>query len=370
MKKHVIVMALVFSLVLFSSPAMAKKWNLYDDFEGYPLGPFVENENWELYPNPQDVADITIEELDGNQVLKFTYRDNDMQGSRRVHLRVRKDWGTVVGIRADMMVSVCHEDLDGMARIGWHTGLIDDNYDWVEVLVRPNHLGRNHYVVFRDLVFDHLHNYQYLYQNFWSHFRGGPSQILGKWYRVTVQKIKNRVRVTVDGEGAIEHVYETAFRDPVEAFKSIGIYVWPRENYVSDRGFQAYFDNIYVLRSGKMDKKGPKLKKVYPKKLEQDNCSIDLTFSEPIALDFKTVEKNWDIQAPDEWQINESAWRWEPDLKTLHIHRNDCGVPLPAGAKLKFILNPNAPYGPDEPHFKDIYGNQIKTRSITLKVKK
>lgn len=383
MKKFFALIILLVMFFCFSAVAQAAKWKLYDDFESYQLGPFSPNDTngkWGSESFNPEVANITIEEFNGSQQLKFDYNSWDPHPDLSTYLTLDDCIETIVGIKVDVTVEYCEGNQDCRARIAWHRGTSNPEkfYLWEAVQVESNKQGFNWgYITTEATKLDQSKGFGYMGNPYWARFNG-PMKTIGKTYTVTALFDKpDTVTVTVEGQGTTTYKYNSKLGNPIELFKAIGMRVQSGRDWVGNwrityGGFGVWFDNVYVMRKGRCDKKGPKVKKVSPKKLGLDDCWISIEFNEVAgATNFSSGNATtWEIESDPLWPIDEAKVRWSNDLKTIEIPRANCGTDLPPNTKLKFIINPNAPYDPSDPHFQDLKGNPAKTKTITIKTGK
>ena len=171
---------------------------------------------------------------------------------------------------------------------------------------------------------------------------------------------RNTGRLT--GQGTIIYNWKDKLGDPIELWKSIGMWVregddWNGDPRITDGDFVVYFDNIYIKTRGSCDNKKPQAKVIDPKKnMPLDACWVNITFNEPMDTCCQNIE------APAEWPIGETMW--SDDQKTFSIERSNCGTDLPANTKIEFVVNP------DGTGFMDLKGNEAKKKKLKTKTVK
>lgn len=332
----------------------------FEDFESYPLGPFVSNDKFSMNGNCVDVADVNIVNVNGSNQVEFDYKLTTPDSS--CYLNIVKCPERITGIKADITVASCAAGQDCRARIAWHRGIHPptQKYMWEAVQLRPNNRGDDMGNISLSVTsLDQSNNYDYI-QDFYYNQLFSPIQTIGQTYTVTAIFDKaNAVTIAVDGQGTTTTKFPGKLDNPIEVFKAIGMRVGT--SGITNGDFVVYFDNIKVKTKGACDKKKPLAKTIIPKKnLNVDQCSVDINFNEPMA------DWSYDLEPPAEWGgLDTLNSYWSENRKTFTATRLSCGTPLPPNTKLIFVINPNGTTTMD--YFRDLVGNPAKTMKVTTK---
>jgi len=361
MKKFLgILFLIVFTLTLpwMAVDSMAAKggWQKWEDWENYPTGDFLSDDKWSVGNScsADDVADVTIEDYDGSRQVKFTYLG--LTKNISCYLNFNDCPERIVGIKADVTIQSCTDDLDCRARVAWHRGITseDDYYIWEAIQVRSNLISVAASVLDQNSL---PSNYDWLWDTYNANFNYQIDTI-GETFTVSAIFDKpDQVTVTVEGQGTITYKVEDKMGDPIDIFKVIGMQGRGSVD-VTGEEFVVYFDNIYIKTRGSCDNKKPQAKVIDPKKnMPLDACWVNITFNEPMDTCCQNIE------APAEWPIGDTVW--SDDQKTFSIERSNCDTTdLPANTKIEFVVNP------DGTGFMDLIGNEAKKKKLkTITVK-
>lgn len=345
-------------------------WKKWEDWEGYPIDPFVSDEKWSVGSDCSDenIADISIADYNGSNQLLFSYNGETPDDSCYVYFNDCPE--RIVGIKADVTVASCGGNQDCRGRVAWHRGTTPEKhyYVWEAVQVRPNVNENNEGFIETVVVkLDQFVDWDWLGDAYSAQFEVWLNPI-GETYTVSAIFDKpDQQIVTVEGQGTSTFDVEDGLGSPYEIFKALGMRVqngtdWNGSTRSTSEEFEVYFDNIYVKTKGSCDNEGPTVKKVEPKKnVNLNECWLDVTFSEPMK------GCCWHFESLDQvaWLLSPgSEFEWSPDMQTFSIKRDNCGIALPPKTKLEFIVNPNGT------GFIDLKDNPAKTKKVIVKTAK
>ncbi len=326
-------------LSLLGTSALAGKWQKYDDFDSG----VIDTQKWII---DDSSATITVE--DGK--AKFVF-PNGGQANDSNWLEFNICPENIVGIKATFTLDPACKSTGVRARIAGHDGTYDDYYSWTQLALE----GKKDHIWTALAVLDQDADYSWLYDLFVGSFRGGLDLTDGSYTAsMLIDKKKKTITFSVDGQGQIIYDLPQALSYNLEIFKGIGLRSRDNKGPCS-----FYVDDVYVMRSGKCDKKAPKVKKTVPKKkarkVSRDLEWIEITFSETM------VNAGWEfiggaIETSGGWDVSDTTQTlWSNENKTFRFTRDNAG-PLPADTQIEITLNP---VGVD--WFQDLTGNKLKS---------
>ncbi|MFZ7111156.1 MAG: hypothetical protein ACOWYE_05690 [Desulfatiglandales bacterium] len=206
-------------------------WILYDDFESGE----IDETKWSTDASS---ADITIE----NGQAKFAYKGPSDDSSWLVVSQCPDD---VIGIRTKVTITSWHTQEDFRARIGMRPGYIGDNYYWLALDLRP--IFRN---IAGGLGIARTSDNAYVSDMSWCQFET-PTDVIGQTYTISIYYFDGKITLEVAGQGKQVFDMPEEFASLSDSFKAIGI----RGSNIEygPAHFTAYFDDVYIMRTGECE---------------------------------------------------------------------------------------------------------------------